>query len=136
MQTIIMAIAIIKKDSAILLRKFDPSRNPYAEPWGLFGGRLEGDGPVEEVMNVELKQRWNITISINERLWWGEDIKDDHDNVRKRFLYIDALCSLASGEPSPINPNEELKWVKISDLKDYEFNAPTKKVLQRLEYLK
>lgn len=46
MKTVLMAVAVIKKDNQILIRKFDPAKNPYQEPWGLFGGRLEGDGDV------------------------------------------------------------------------------------------
>ena len=42
MKTVLMANAVIKDGERILLRKFDPARNLYCKPWGLFGGRLEG----------------------------------------------------------------------------------------------
>lgn len=137
MQTVLMAIALIKNDDSVLLRKMDPARNPYQDPWGLFGGRLEGEGSVENLLNAELKGRWNITVAIKERLWWGEDQKKDHDGEEKLFLYIDALCEVASGEPSPINnPNEKLEWVKISELGKYNVNPPTKLLFERMGYLK
>lgn len=120
MKTVVMAIAVIKRSDEILLRKFDPARNPYKEPWGLFGGRLEGDGSVIELLNKELSERWNTTVAITERLSWDEDQKPDLDGEEKRFIYLDALCELVSGSPNPVNPNEKLKWVPIASLKDYE----------------
>lgn len=130
-----MAIAIVRKNDSLLLRKTDPDRNPYQQPWALFGGKIEGDGDITTLLNKELEERWSFTVIIDERLWWDEDIKLDHDGEEKRFVYIDALCRVESGEPSPLNPNEELKWVKVSDLGNYELNPPTQNVLNRLNYV-
>lgn len=135
MKTVIMAIAVIKRGDEILLRKFDPTRNPYKEPWGLFGGRLEGEGGVSELLNKELSERWNMTVAIAERLSWDEDQKPDLDGEEKRFIYLDALCELASGSPEPVNPNEELKWVPIRNLKDYEHVPPSIALFNKLSYL-
>ena len=57
MKTVVMAIAIIMNANKILLRSMDPAKNPYAEPWGLFGGRLDGDGTVQEMLNAELRAK-------------------------------------------------------------------------------
>jgi len=135
MQTVLMAIAVIKKDNKILLRKMDPARNPYKEPWGLFGGRLEGEGTINEQLNRELQERWNMTVTITERLWWDEDQKPDHDGVEKKFIYLDALCELTGGEPKPVNPNEQLEWVDVDKLKDYDHNPPGVTLLKKLGYL-
>lgn len=131
-----MAIAVVKDiDGRLLLRKTDPERNPYEEPWALFGGRIEGDGKVQDLLNKELTERWNFSVTIVEKPWWDEDIKVDHDNEEKRFVYIDAICSIANGEPKPINVNESLEWVAIDQLASYELNPPTYTLLERLGYL-
>ena len=136
MKTAMMAIAVIKDGDKVLLRKFDPEKNPYKEPWGLFGGRLEGDGTVEEMLNKELLQRWNMTVHITEQLTWDEDLKKDHDGEEKRFIYLDAMCELSSGEPKPINPNEELTWVAIPDLAEYDHVPPGIRLFKKLGYVK
>lgn len=136
MKTVLMAIAVIKDGERILLRKFDPARNPYNQPWGLFGGRLEGKGTVVDMLNRELQERWNMTVSITQPLAWDEDLKKDHDGEQKRFIYLDAMCELASGDPKPVNPNEELKWVDIKDLPDYDHVPPGVKLFQKLGYIK
>lgn len=135
MNTVLMAIAVVKDSNKILLRSTDPAKNPYTEPWALFGGRIEGEGTVEELLNVELTQRWNFSVAIAEKLWWDEDVKTDHDGEEKRFIYIDAVCTVVNGEPAPVNPNEQLEWVAISDLANYDVNPPTKTLLKRLGHL-
>ena len=134
MKTVLMAIAVIRKGDHVLIRKFDPDRNPYQEPWGLFGGRLEGDGSIEDKLNRELQQRWNMTVSIKEQLTWDDERKTDHDGEEKHFIYLDALCELASGDPKPVNPNEELKWVPVNKLGEYQQVPPGVKLFKKLGY--
>jgi hypothetical protein len=87
------------------------------------------------MLNRELQARWNMTVRITQGLGWDEDVKNDHDGEQKRFIYLDAMCELASGEPHPTNPNEELKWVDIKDLPDYEHVPPSEKLFRKLGYL-
>lgn len=133
MKTVLMAIAVIRKNDQVLIRKFDPAKNPYKEPWGLFGGRLEGDGTVVEMLNRELNERWNMTVTISDQLTWDEEQKTDHDGEEKRFIYLDALCDLGDGNPKSANPNEELLWVDRTVLHEYQLNPPSAKLLKRLD---
>lgn len=130
-----MPVAVIKDGDKVLLRKMDPAKNPYKEPWAMFGGRVDGESSVVEALNKELMARWDFSVAITERLWWDEEPKVDHDSEEKRFVYLDAICEVVSGTPEPVNKNEVLKWVALSDLKDYELNPPTKTLLARLGYL-
>ena len=136
MKTVLMPVAVVKDGDKILLRKMDPAKSPYKEPWALFGGRIEdNNGDVIDSLNKELTSRWNFTVSIVEKLWWDEETKNDHDGEEKRFIYLDAICEIAGGEPSPVNSNEVLEWVSIEDLHNYDINPPTKILLERLGYL-
>ena len=135
MKTVLMAVAVVKAQDKILLRKMDPVKSPYKELWALFGGRIDGEGSVEDLLNKELKQRWNFTVRISDRLWWDEELKVDHDGEEKRFVYIDAVCEIAADEPNPVNENEILEWVTLSELASYDLNPPTKTLLKRLEYV-
>lgn len=135
MKTILTPVAVVKNEESILLRKMDPAKSPYKELWALFGGRVEGPGDVVESLNKELRARWNFTVSITEKLWWDEETKVDHDGEEKRFIYLDAICIVQDGRPSPVNENETLEWVPISKLLEYDINPPTKTFLLRLGYL-
>lgn len=130
-----MAVAVVKSEDKILLRKMDPAKSPYKELWALFGGRIDGEGSVQDLLNKELETRWNFKVRISEKLWWDEELKVDHDGEEKRFVYIDAICEIESGEPKPINENEVLEWVVSGELENYDLNPPTKILLERLSYL-
>jgi len=135
MKTVLMAVAVVKSENKILLRKMDPAKSPYKELWALFGGRIDGEGSVQDLLNKELEGRWGFKVRISEKLWWDEEIKVDHDNEEKRFVYIDAICKIDAGEPTPVNENETLKWAVVEELEGYDLNPPTKTLLKRLEYL-
>jgi ADP-ribose pyrophosphatase YjhB (NUDIX family) len=135
MKTVLMPVAVVKDGDKILLRKMDSIKNPYKEPWALFGGRVEDEGAVVDSLNKELMARWNFTVSITEKLWWDEEQKVDHDGEEKRFVYLDAICAVEGGEPKPVNQNEILEWVLLSELDAYELNPPTRTLLKRLGYV-
>jgi len=135
MKTVLMAVAVITRPGQVLIRKFDPAHNPYTEPWGLFGGRLEGDDDIPTALNRELQERWNMTVTIVEDIGWAEEVKADHDGERKRFAYLNALCELAEGTPHSKNSDEELKWVDIDQLSEYTFNPLSAKLLKKIGYL-
>lgn len=130
-----MPVAVIKNKDKVLLRKMDPEKSPYKELWALFGGRVDSGGLIVDALNKELSNRWNFTVSIAEKLWWNEETKVDHDEVEKRFVYLNVLCDIIGGEPKPVNGNELLVWVSMSDLKQYDLNPPTRALLARLGYL-
>lgn len=131
-----MAVAVVKARDKLLIRKMDPAKSPYKELWALFGGRIDGEGSVQDLLNKELSERWGFRVRISEKLWWDEEIKVDHDNEEKRFVYIDAICEIESGEPKPVNENEILEWAMPAELEKYDLNPPTRTLLKRLGHLK
>jgi ADP-ribose pyrophosphatase YjhB (NUDIX family) len=135
MKTVLMVVAVVKAQDKVLIRKMDPAKSPYKELWALFGGRIEGEGSTQELLNKELLSRWDFEVRISEKLWWDEEIKIDHDGEEKRFVYIDAICEIETGEPTAINKNETLEWVVPRELSSYDLNPPTRTLLQRLDYI-
>mgnify|MGYP003585253855 CR=1 FL=1 len=135
MNTVLMPVAVVKDGDKVLLRKMDPLKSPYDQLWALFGGRVESESSVDEALNKELMNRWNFSVSIVEKLWWDEEIKVDHDGKEKRFVYLDAICNIAEGNPDPVNQNETLEWVSVNNLREYAINPPTKTLLTRIGYL-
>lgn len=139
MDTVVMAIAVIRKGDRVLIRKFDPARNPYKDKgdWGLVGATLIDHEITLDEVNKGLKERWNITVIIKEHLAQSEEEKVDYDGKKKRFIYRYVLCELATGEPWPVaNPNEELRWPRLGkELAAYSLNPPTLRIFNKLHYL-
>lgn len=131
MQTVLMAVAVVRDGDKVLLRKMNPQKSPYKELWALFGGRIVGDGSVVDALNSELSARWGFTVRVDKKLWWDEEIKVDHDGEEKRFIYLDVICSILSGEPRP-GEGELLEWVLNAEAEKYDLNPPTRILLNRL----
>lgn len=135
MKTVLMAVAVVKDGDKVLLRKMDPAKNPYQQSWALFGGRVGDEGLIVDSLNKELQARWNFSVTLAEKLWWDEETKIDQDGEEKRFVYVDAVCTVANGDPTPVNQNEILEWVPVTGLSSYDLNPPTKTLLGRMGYL-
>ena len=131
MQTVLMAVAVVRDGDKVLLRKMNPQKSPYKELWALFGGRIVGDGSVVDALNSELSARWGFTVRVDKKLWWDEEIKVDHDGEEKRFIYLDVICSVLSGDPRP-DEGELLEWVLNVEAEKYDLNPPTRILLNRL----
>ena len=131
MQTVLMAVAVVRDGDKDLLRKMNPQKSPYKELWALFVGRIVGDGSVVDALNSELSARWGFTVRVDKKLWWDEEIKVDHDGEEKRFIYLDAICSVLSGEPRP-GEGELLERVLNVEVEKYDLNPPTRILLNRL----
>lgn len=131
MQTVLMAVAVVRDGDKVLLRKMNPQKSPYKELWALFGGRIVGDGSVVDALNSELSARWGFTVRVDKKLWWDEEIKVDHDGEEKRFIYLDVICSVLSGDLRP-GEGELLEWVLNAEAEKYDLNPPTRILLNRL----
>ena len=131
MQTVLMAVAVVRDGDKVLLRKMNPQKSPYKELWALFGGRIVGDGSVVDALNSELSARWSFTVKVDKKLWWDEEIKVDHDGEEKRFIYLDVICSVLSGDLRP-GEGELLEWVLNVEAEKYDLNPPTRILLNRL----
>lgn len=133
MQTVLMPIAVVRQNDQILLRKMNPEKSPYDELWALFGGRIDNlDKDIIDTLNTDLRNRWNFTVNMKEKLWWDQETKPDNDSETKRFIYLDMLCELATGTPQSTDEKEEIEWVDTVKLAEYDLNPPTKLLLGRM----
>lgn len=137
MQTKILVIGVIQHENQILLRKKSQGIfSPYQESWYLFGDELNGDhNDPQQVLKEVLQKQANIMIDPIQRLSWDIEIKTDYQNDLTLFVYLDYLCKYVSGDLSWGEGIEELKWVPIAELKNYDLVPPSKKLFQKLKYL-
>ena len=122
-----LTIAVIKKDNSILMRKKPAGSLPYKETWYLFGAESDIKGWVKEQTGIE--------ILVGEEFDQDSEVKADHDGVVKQFIYIDVMCEYVGGELTPGEGIETLKWIPISELKNYDIVPPSVKLFKKLGYL-
>ena len=135
MKTKLLDIAIIEHDGKILMRRKQPNM-PYKETWYLFGGEVTDGATPEQATQEIVKKQAGIDIKAKQKLWWDSEIKIDHDGEEKFFIYLDSLYSYAGGELEKGKGVEELAWIPIDELGNYDIVPPSRIVYERLGYIK
>ncbi len=135
MQTKVLIIGVVKRASAILMRKKPDGSPPYKETWYLFGGEVAVDKTPDEVIIETVLTQAGVHIKGTQKFSWDTEIKHDLDGSEKYFVYLDVLCEYVGGELTPGPGIEKLAWVEIEDLPKYDIVPPSRVLFQKLGYL-
>lgn len=135
MQTKVLVIAVVKKENTILMRKKPEGSPPYSETWYLFGAEIVAGENPEEAIIEEIRLKSGITVSVNHRISWDIEVKNDLDGIEKFFVYLDIECEYESGEITVGEGIERIEWVKIEDLSRYDIVPPSRALFKKLGYL-
>jgi hypothetical protein len=66
----------------------------------------------------------------------ANEVKIDHDDIEKFFIYINMRCRYISGIPKVLKGLERVDWVPKDKLQDYDLVPPSVKLLKRFGYIK
>ena len=116
--TLVSAVALIDKDSRILLAQ-RPKGKPMAGLWEFPGGKIESGETPEVALVRELKEELGIDTwkSCLAPLAFASHAYDDFHLLMPLFA-----CRKWEGVPRP-RENQVLKWVGKQDLRSYEMPA-------------
>jgi mutator protein MutT len=95
--------------------------------WEFPGGKIEPGETVEECISREIREELAIEITVGEQL-----ISIDHTYPTFHLTLTVHHCQHVSGIPQPIE-SEEIRWVNIRDLGNYEFPAANIAIIQALQ---
>lgn len=121
-----MVAAVIEREGLYLIAQ----RMPYAVLpllWEFPGGQLEMDESHEDALIREVAWRIGIEVDIVDKL--GDHIHEyEHYEVHLALF----SCRLGAGvEPRAVNVNE-IRWVKSSELRDYQFPPADEQTMTKL----
>jgi 8-oxo-dGTP diphosphatase len=94
--------------------------------WEFPGGKIEPGETVAECIVREIREELGIKISVGEHL-----ISIDHTYPAFQLTLIVHHCQHISGIPQPIE-SDEVRWVDVSDLDDYEFPAANVEIINAI----
>lgn len=116
---------IIEKDGKILIAKRKTGKCIGAN-WEFPGGKLESGETLEECLKRELKEELNIEVKIGDFFDSSKFSCGDNEIelIAYRVLYL-------SGELK-LNDHEEIRWIKPSELNEYNFTLPDVPIVKRL----
>jgi 8-oxo-dGTP diphosphatase len=95
--------------------------------WEFPGGKIESGETVAECIVREIREELAIEITVGEHL-----MSIDHTYPTFQLTLIVYHCQHISGIPQPIE-SEEICWVNVSDLDNYQFPAANIAIINALQ---
>lgn len=130
----ILIIGVIKKDNSILLRKKFKGSKPYKETWYLFGCETKENSDQTATFIDYAKNNLGVNLEFIRDLPEDTETKEDHDGVKKYFIYITKEFNYISGEPILPKDHEVIEFVNFEKLKELDIVPPARKVLKEVNY--
>lgn len=116
---------IIEKDGKVLIAKRKTGKCIGAK-WEFPGGKLEDGETLEECLKRELEEELSIEVEV------GDFVASSSFTCDNRKIELIAYrVKYLSGDVVLID-HEEVKWVKPSELKNYEFTLPDVPIVEKL----
>ena len=120
-----VVIGVIQKDTHVFIAK----RRPNVFLGGLWefpGGKVEAGETLFQALARELKEEVGIDVQ-DAQLWYQDQIEYPDREVHLSFWMVDEFL----GEPVS-NESQEVRWVPVSSLENFEFPPGSHAVISRL----
>lgn len=123
--TVKVTAAILMKDDRILIAKRG-FRSKLANKWEFAGGKVENDETPQECLKRELKEEFNIEVSVGRYL--GVSIYHyEHASIE-----LLAYRTYWEGGSITLRDHDEFRWVSVDELKEYDFAPADLPFVERL----
>ncbi len=117
--------AMMLKDSRVLLGQ-RPEGSSFAGVWEFPGGKIEPHESPEMALKRELNEELGIVAEVKELC-----IASSHTYGDVNILLMIYKVQYWTGEPRTLHHND-LKWVELSDVHNYDLPEANKKIVQQL----
>ncbi|MEX1038332.1 MAG: NUDIX hydrolase [Acidimicrobiia bacterium] len=105
-------VAIVEGDEILLIKR---ANQPHQGLWAVPGGKVDPGETLAEAATREAKEETGLLIKLDEVIWVGESIGDDH-----HLVLIDFLGQAIGGELAPSGDALEARWFIIEEALDLE----------------
>jgi 8-oxo-dGTP diphosphatase len=118
--------AILVKDTSILIARRGPD-DQLAAKWEFPGGKIEGHETPEQCLKREMKEEFDIDVSVGEYL--GSSVYHyDH-------ISIELLAYRTSWEGDEIHPkaHDDFKWISLEQFSEFDFAPADRIFIEKLQ---
>ena len=122
----IVAAAIIEKDGYILIGKRKRGKW-HAGNWEFPGGTLEEGETYEQCLKRELQEELAITAEVGDFFCLSE-----HSYTPDWTIKLLAYRTTVISGIYNLNDHEEIRWVKPTDLANYDFHETHRPIVEKL----
>lgn len=123
----IIGVAVIWNEWGQIIIDKRRQTGEMAGLWEFPGGKIESGETVAECIAREIEEELGIRVEVGDRL-----MSIEHAYPRFRVTLLVHHCRHLEGEPQPIECSE-VKWVDVSDLRNYTFPAANSQIISALE---
>jgi 8-oxo-dGTP diphosphatase len=99
----------------------------HASKWEFPGGKVEPGETLQECLRRELEEELGIHAVIGRRLWEGGHTYPGRGRITLTFFAISAYEGVLTNLVF-----EEIRWVRVADLKDIDFLEADREFVERL----
>lgn len=129
-------MGVIEKDDCILLGKKPDGVGPYPDTWHIPGGGVDLEKETtEEALRREVLEEAGIEIDNIESVGFDEDYENNKHGEKTHYVFLDFKAVCSSRDIKAGDDMRSLQWVKKNELKNYNLNKPTKKLLNKLGFV-
>lgn len=122
----IVTVAVIEREGHILIAKRKQGKR-HAGNWEFPGGTLEEGETHEQCLKRELQEELAITVEVGDLICSSEYSYTPEWTVRLLAYRTTGVSGALS-----LNDHEEVRWVKPTDLGNYEFPEADRPIIERL----
>ena len=107
-----------------------PSNKPLAGFFEFPGGKVKKNEFLIEALKRELKEELSIKININKLIFlFSYQVQRRRETINLNFFYLDSWFGEIEARE-----NQEVKWIKLSEIKDFKMLSSNKKIINFLNY--
>ena len=121
-------VAVIRRNREFLISQRH-KEDTFGSFWEFPGGKKDPEETFEQCVAREVQEEIGIEVEVHEKI--AEIRRQYHD----RIIWLNFfLCTHLSGEPQAVDC-QNIAWVDVDKLKDYNFPPANETVIKKLEEL-
>ena len=123
--TAVVAALIWDKDKFMICQR--PAHKARALLWEFVGGKVEPGETKEEALIRECQEELAVTLSVGDVFM---DVVHEYPDIIVHLTLFNA--TIAEGIPQKLEHND-IKWIKVSEIDNYDFCPADEEILLRLK---
>jgi len=125
--------AVVRHNGAVLL--IQRATPPNAGQWAIPGGKVHPGETLQQAAEREIREETGIIIRAGDPLFCFDVIEhDEQGNLRFHYVIVDLAADYIQGEPLAADDAQAAAWIRYEELEQYNVNATTRQLLERLNF--